>query len=183
LSVAIRDLNSALEKVAKIIDRPANIGHAGEFIASTIFDVDLNESASAKDHDGRFGANSPLLVRGKTVNVKWYSKDDGLIALKDPPSVDYYLVLAGPKSGAVSSRGTTRPLVISSVYLFDAAALIMDAKERGVGINVATTVRNATWDAAMIYPIAINSLLEVSREQSAMISLFAPVESGVNQSE
>jgi hypothetical protein len=142
LSVAIRKANSAFEDVAKILNRPASIGNAGEFIASLIFDIKLNPSAATKDHDGHFGETSPL--RCKSVNVKWYSKDDGLIALKDVPTVDFYLVFAGPKAKAISSRGTTRPLVIHSVYLFDAHALIADAKKRRVGINVATTVRKAT---------------------------------------
>ena len=44
-----------------------------------------------------------------SVNVKWYLKREGVLDTTESAILDYYLVLAGPPSGAVSSKGTTRP--------------------------------------------------------------------------
>ena len=51
---------------------------------------------------------------------------------------DFYLVLAGPKSGPISSRGTIRPWVISSVFLFEAEELVNALG--GARIGIATSV-------------------------------------------
>jgi hypothetical protein len=42
------------------------------------------------------------------VNIKWYLKREGLLDTSESVRLDYYLVLAGPRSAAASSRGSTR---------------------------------------------------------------------------
>lgn len=105
------------ERIAQLVGRPALPGHIGEFIAAAIFAIDLNESASAAASDGRF-TSGPLA--GKSVNVKLYGKHEGLLDLPrdGTRTADYTLVLVGPRSAAGTSRGTTRPIAISAVYLF-----------------------------------------------------------------
>ena len=108
------------EEIAPLIGgRPVIRGHVGEWIAQEIFKVKLEISANRKIIDGRF-ACGPLA--GKTVNVKWYGKREGMLDINPDPDgvLDYYLVMTGPKT----SKGQTRPLVITEVSLFDAPALV-----------------------------------------------------------
>jgi hypothetical protein len=107
--------------IAEIIGRPMTSGHLGEWIAAQVFDVELMDSAAEPAIDGRF-RSGPLTVR--TVNVKWYLKQEGLLDLTESAVLDYYLVLTGPRSGAVTSRQSTRPWRIDTVYLFDASELL-----------------------------------------------------------
>jgi hypothetical protein len=89
-------------------------GHLGEWLASRIFDIQLEESAATQGYDGRF-RTGPLV--GRTVNVKWYMKRTGLLDTTDYPKLDYYLVLTGPPAPAGSSRGLTRPWCVQGVFL------------------------------------------------------------------
>lgn len=91
-------------------------GHLGEYIASLVFSIDLEASASATAIDGRFTDGPPV---GKSVNVKWYHKREGMLDLTTSELLDYCLVLTGPASAAVSSRGRLRPWAISNVYIFE----------------------------------------------------------------
>lgn len=75
---------------------------------------------SAAGIDGHFRSGA---LQGRTANIKWYLKREGVLDSTDSPTLDYYLVLAGPPSMAVSSRGTTRPWCIQAVFLFDARQL------------------------------------------------------------
>ena len=101
------DQRNAIDgEIAAIIQRPMTSGHLGEWIASRVFDIQLESSAAARGIDGRF-RNGPL--RGKAVNVKWYLKREGILDVADSDELDFYLVLAGPTSPAVTSRGSTRP--------------------------------------------------------------------------
>lgn len=95
-------------------------GHLGEWNASQVFDIELETSAVAAAIDGRLRAG-PL--QGRNVNVKWYLKREGLIDMTESPALDYYLILAGRVSTAVSSSGGRRPWCIEAVYLFDAKQL------------------------------------------------------------
>ena len=87
-------------------------------------------------------------------------------------ALDHYLVLAGPRSAAASSKGGTRPWRIDAVYLFDSKYLLADLTSRGVKVGVATGVRNAHWEAAEIYPTSANPALPVSARQAAKLALF-----------
>jgi hypothetical protein len=117
----IRRRNAIDADVAAITGRPLVAGHLGEWIASEIFDIQLESSAVAKAIDGRF-RSGPLA--GGTVNVKWYGKLEGLLDISEDPALDFYLVMTGPRAGAASSRGMTRPLRIESVHVFDAAEVL-----------------------------------------------------------
>jgi hypothetical protein len=57
----------------------------------------------------------------KSVNVKWYLKQEDILDMVVSPALDYYLVMTGPQP-TVENSGT-RPWQISWVYLFDARAL------------------------------------------------------------
>jgi len=90
-------------------------------------------------------------------------------------ALDYYLVMTGPASAAMSSRGGTRPWCIQSVYLFDAKRLLDELRACGVKIGIASSVRAVQWAAAEIYPRASNPLLPVRPEQAQLLRLFAPI--------
>ncbi len=62
------------------MDSTAIAGHLGELIASRVFAIELDASASAAAIDGRF-TEGPL--GGRTVNVKWYLKREGLLDLTE----------------------------------------------------------------------------------------------------
>ena len=123
--------NTIDKKIAALIDRPAIRGHIGEWIAQEIFRVTLETDANQKIIDGRF-ADGPLA--GQTVNVKWYGKRERILDIKPDSDgvLNYYLVMTGLPAGAVTSRGQTRPLVITEVFLFNAPPLVKRLRERGV---------------------------------------------------
>jgi len=101
---------NALEcEITQLIARPMSIGHIGEFIASRIFNIQLEYSASSKGIDGHF---SDGMLKGRSVNVKWYAMREGLLDITPDFLPDYYLVLVGPRSPLMSSRGRTRPWTI-----------------------------------------------------------------------
>jgi hypothetical protein len=111
-------------------------------------------------------------LAGKTVNVKWYLKQEGVLDMSLSDALDYYLVLTGPRSAAASSKGGTRPWRIDAVYLFDSKHLLTDLTSRGIKVGIATGVRNAHWEAAEIYPTPANPALPVSAPQAAQLALF-----------
>ena len=172
LANLIQQRNAVDRDIARIIGRPAQTGHIGEWLAQAIFDVRLKHSATQAGFDGRFQAG-PLA--GKTVNVKWYPKREGLLDINEQHLPDFFLVLTGPKADAVTSRGTTRPLTFTKVFLFEAATLVSHLRARGVKIGVATSVRKERWNAARIYPMAsADPPLDVTSEQARCLALFGP---------
>jgi len=86
-------------EITRLLTTPP--GHLGEWIAAQVFGIELEQSAvtAAIDDHFRFG---PL--QGCTVNVKWYLKQEGLLDMTKSSTLDYYLVLTGPRSAAVTSR-------------------------------------------------------------------------------
>lgn len=117
----LHERNVIDEKIAAVIHRPMTAGHLGEWIASQVFDIGLETSAAAAAIDGRFRAGA---LQGRTVNVKWYLKREGLIDMTESPALDYYLILTGPASAAMSSRGGRRPWCIEAIYLVERAGRI-----------------------------------------------------------
>jgi hypothetical protein len=109
------------------------------------------------------------------VNVKLYGKTEGLLDLPVDGGLlaDYTLVLAGPRGAAVPSRGTTRPIVISSVFLFENPELLTALRQRGVKIGVATSVARSFWDSAEIYP-QNDARFPLDAQQRHWLALFAP---------
>ena len=156
--------------LSEIIGRPCQRGHLGEFIASKIFKIKLEVSAAAKGIDGVF-VDGPLI--GKTVNVKFYGKQEGILDISLDNLANYYLVLTGPKSAPKSSRGYSRPLIISNVYLFDIKKLVDILRKRGIKIGIATSVAKAYWSDAEIYPQLRNNILELDKQQVKLLNLFS----------
>jgi len=169
LANLIKKWNLIEQDISTIIGRPAQIGHLGEFIASEVFDIDLEISASRKGIDGRFKEG---ILKGKTVNIKWYTIREGLLDITPGFLPDYYLVLAGPKSPAMSSRGKIRPWKIANVYLFDVPSLVDELQKRGVKIGIATSVREEQWNRAEIYPLSKRGTFQITNEQSKKLALF-----------
>jgi hypothetical protein len=167
----LRERNAVDAEIAAIMRRPMTSGHLGEWIASQVFDVELEPTATVPAIDGRF-RSGPL--HGSTVNIKWYLKREGLLDISESDQLDYYLVLTGPPSGAVPSRGATRPWRIDAVFLFDARQLRAEQVERGVKCGIASSVLKRHWAAAEIYPAAANPLLAVTSRQADMLRLFCP---------
>lgn len=170
LAQLIRRKNEIEQSIAALIGRPALFGHCGEFIASTVFSINLHASAAHKGSDGAF-ASGPL--QGRTVNVKWLGKREGLLDLSMKAAPDFYLVLSGPRAAAESSRGRLRPWLIRQVFLFEAGALHQVLAEQGLKLGTAASVALALWAAAEIYPIPSNSQLILSAEQREALAQFA----------
>jgi hypothetical protein len=173
LAELLQQRNQIDAGIARLIGRPALPGHVGEYIAASVFGIALHDSASAAASDGLF-VDGPLA--GKSVQVKLYGKDEGLLDLprEGAASADYTLVLAGPRSAAPSSKGSTRPLVITTVYLFQTAGLVTELRTIGVKIGIATSIRRHLWDAAEIYPKRAGPLV-LNDAQRGLLALFAPV--------
>jgi len=170
LADLVQRRNSLSKEITPIIGRPALIGHLGEYIASRIFDIELEVSAVNKGFDGRFRSGPHV---GKSVNVKWYAKKEGLLDIRVDAVPDYYMVLTGPPAKVLHSRGEHRPWLIDSTYLFDAARLIDCLARKQVRIGTATSVSSVLWHSAEVFPIATNPLLPLTRDQVVMLSLFS----------
>ncbi|MGH8895793.1 MAG: hypothetical protein ACRDZ4_01925 [Egibacteraceae bacterium] len=107
------------------------------------------------------------------MNVKWYGKREGILDVSEHLSLDCCLVITGPRSAAASSRGATRPLLITAVYLFNATRLLEALRSRGVKLGVATSIRAHLWEAAEISPRSNNPELPLTRAQIQALELFA----------
>lgn len=155
-------------EIGRAIGRPMTSGHLGEFIASSIFQIELEQSATAPAIDGRFLTG---LLAGKTVNVKWYLKREGMLDVSISDALDYYLVFTGPASPASRSRHSLRPWVITNVYLFDARAVRDGLLTKGRQVGTASSVTAQQWAAAEAYPKQ-HPLLPLSPSQQQALALF-----------
>jgi hypothetical protein len=149
LADLVRSKNEIDNAIAEVIERPALMGHVGEYVAQTVFDIARETSAANKEFDGRFAT---VMLAGQAVNVKWYGKHEGLLDLAVGAHPDYYLMLTGPRAAAASSLGSIPPWLISSAFLFESSELIAVLRARGVKVGVATSVIRRLWDEAEIYP-------------------------------
>ena len=161
------------DQIAAIMERPMTSGHLGEWIAAQVFDIELERSATTTAFNGRF-RSGPL--QGRTVNVKWYLKREGLLDMTTSEALNDYLVLTGRVSAAVSSHGRTRPWCIVSVYLFDAHGLRAEMLARGRSIGTASSIRTELWNQAEIYPKPANTRMLLSDRQVEALKLFAPAQ-------
>ncbi|MBA2598127.1 MAG: hypothetical protein H0V00_15995 [Chloroflexia bacterium] len=170
----LRQRSTIDHEIATILKRPVHSGHFGEYVANAIFGIELNQSANAKSHDGRF-TDGPMT--GQSVNVKYQTRHRGLLNLglsTDPEDhPDFYFVLTGPPISMGPTHDTFAPLCVDAVYLFESRSLLNELAVRGLQPGVARSVRRTLWDAAMIYPEARNPLLALNREQRAALALFA----------
>jgi hypothetical protein len=169
LALLIKQRNEIDSQIAALIGRPALPGHMGEYIAAAVFGIRMATAATNRASDGIF-SDGPLA--GRAVTITWYSKLEGVLDITPAVLPDDYLVVAGPRVTPASSRGTTRPALIQSVFLFDAADLIEHLSARGVKIGVATSVHRQLWDAAEIYPRPTNGRLVLSGQQRHLLALF-----------
>lgn len=169
LAKLIKERNANEVKITEVIGRPAQIGHIGEYLASAIFSVKLEESATHPGHDGCFSEGD---LSGKTVNVKMYGKREGLLDINEKHIPNYYLVFTGEKSSVMTSRGRTRPWAINEVFLFQADELVERLRSREIKIGVATSVRQEEWENARIYPSSPSSSLELTKKQQQWLHLF-----------
>ena len=171
LAGLVRSKNQADAQVAGFIGRPAITGHFGEFVAANLFGIALHDSAVEKGSDGRF-VGGPLA--GRSVEIKYYPKLEGILDIKVDGAPDYYLVLTGPRSGAASSRGMTLPWVIEGAYLFETASLVSRLTAKA---GVATSVRREFWQEAEIYPRA-NPVFPLSPQQCEALRQFSEASIG-----
>ena len=169
LAELIRERNANEGAITGIIGRPALLGHIGEYIASRIFDIELEKSATNPGSDGRF-RSGPLA--DTSVNVKCYPKRDGLLDINPKHLPDYYLVLAGPEPKAATSTGKPRPWGIQNVFLFEAARLVARLRRLGVKVGIATYVRVQEWEQARIYPASPGAPLELTKDQRDALRRF-----------
>lgn len=168
LATLITQRNAVDREVAAILGRPALQGHFGEFVASRVFGIALHDSAVQKESDGVF-IDGPLA--GRSVEIKFYAKREGLLDMKTAEQPDYYLVLTGPRVWEPTSRGQTRPWVIEAVYLFDGPALARSLTGKKIG--TATSVRAHLWKEAEIYPRENPALLRLTQAQRDLLALFS----------
>ena len=177
LARLLQSRNQIDEQTAHLICRPALPGHIGEWLASEIFGVQLHASANQCGSDGKFTAG-PLA--GRSVNVKFYGKREGILDLKKPDEhqPDFYLVITGPRGAAASSRGSSLPCLIAEVFLFEAAPLLSRLTQRGVRkrgfrIGVATSVTLQEWENARIYPVpGKDAMIQLQPDQIQALALF-----------
>lgn len=169
LSKLLAELNSIGEKISEITQRPATIGHTGEYIASHVFDIELEEAANAKGIDGHFRSGS---LAGRSVNVKWYGKLEFMLDINPDALPDYFLVMTGPKAKVLTSKGGIRPWLIDFVFLFNAAELMIVLKARGVKIGVATSVRKHEFQDSEIYPNKRHKDFLMTNEQMGKHMVF-----------
>ena len=73
LASLVRERNAIEVRIGQLVDRPVHTGGMGEWIAARIFDIELEPAANAAGYDGWF-TSEPL--RGKSVNVKTYTRDE-----------------------------------------------------------------------------------------------------------
>jgi len=169
LGELIKTRNDVDNKISQIIDRPGLQGHIGEFIASKIFDLKLHEDATKRGSDAIFKSGS---LAGKNVNIKWYAKRENTLDINPAHPAEYYMVLSGPKSSMGHSRGSTRPLIINSVFLFETAKLINQLKKRAVKIGITTSITQELWNNAEIFPSQRNNLLPITEKQKEFLKYF-----------
>ena len=169
LASLIQQKNALENEIAAIVQRPGQIGHVGEFIAAQIFDIELMESAAHKAIDGHF--RSGPLAR-KSVNIKWYGKQEGFLDINIGALPDFFLVMTGPVISPSSSRSGTRPWLIHHVYLFDAKDLVVAIQKRRTNIGVGTSVPKEFWNNAEIYPYSQFGVLKLTTEQIQQLDWF-----------
>ena len=169
LSELIKTRNEVDFQISAIVQRPAIIGHVGEYIAAEVFGISLEESATNKSSDGFF-KNGPLV--DCTVNIKWYTKQTGILDITPDSLPDFYLVLTGEHGTATTSRGKHLPWIIKKVFLFNSQHLVSQLQSRNVKIGVATSVISSLWEEAEIFPNSQNRQLILSGEQRNKLGLF-----------
>src|ERR1044071_8230599 len=89
VGLLLRDRTATDARTAASAGRPAAAGHLSDWIAAAILDIEL-EPAPNRVVDGHF-RGGPLA--GRTVNIKHYTRNLGLLDVSDSDELDYYLVM------------------------------------------------------------------------------------------
>ena len=131
-----------------------------------------HQAVQVPDAQGAAGEFTSGPLAGRSVSVRNYSTDQGVLDIRLDALPDFFLVLTGrgrprrhpaaPPSRGPSNRPTCsrRPRSSSS------------SVARGVKIGVATSVRRHIWDDAEIYPSPNNGTLRLTPALISMIALF-----------
>jgi len=165
LASLLKSRNTIDEKIATLIGRTAQANNIGEYIASVIFRITLDEAGKRRGYDGRFSSGA---LAGNSVDVQWHPKRDGLMNIKVDALPDYYLILTGPEASATIAN----PWVIESIFLFHASELLNALRERGVQLGSGTSITGPLWERAEIYPIPRNTTLILGDEERKLLVLF-----------
>lgn len=167
LASLIKSRNTIDSKLATLVGRSAQVNNVGEYIASAIFNIALEEEGRRSGYDGRF-TTGPLA--GQTVDVQWHPRRDGQFNIRQEALPDYYLILTGP---ATNSPNNANPWLIESIFLFNSHELLNALRERGVQIGSSTSVTGPLWERAEIYPTPRNQRLILSEEERKLLILFS----------
>jgi len=166
VSKCIKQRNMIELEVSKITKRPFIIGHIGEYIASEIFDIKLNASATEKISDGIFSSGK---FQNKSVNIKYYSRKGRGLDLSSTVHPDYYLVLMGSSKSKESC-----PWDIENVYIFESKTLLGYLNKK-VKIGIATSVKKEYWESALVYSSYLHENSKTSEEIQEKLKLFKPI--------
>jgi hypothetical protein len=166
LASLIKSRNTIDSKISTLIGRPAQVGNVGEYIASIIFHIAIDEAGKHRGYDGHF-TQGPLA--GHTVDVQWHPKHDGQLNIRVDAYPDYYLVFTGPEAYTSS---LANPWIIESVFLFQSQELLNALKERGVQIGSGTSVTGPLWERAESYPVPRNPKLALTEDERKQLFLF-----------
>ncbi len=166
LANLIKSRNTIDNKLATLIGHTAQAGNIGEYIASVIFKIKLDDTEKSKGRDGRF-TQGPLA--GRSVDVQWRTKHDGQINIRQDAYPDYYLILSGPET---ATPAFSSPWLINAIFLFQAQELLNALRERGVQIGSGTSITGPLWERAEIYPVPRNTTLVLSDEERKLLILF-----------
>lgn len=169
LAELLRARNTVESNLANLLGSSVNLSTVGEHIAATVFGLTRVPSIHHSGFVGTF-ANQPL--HGKTVEVQWHSRREGILHLRPETAPDYFLVLSGPKQESSTARALVNPWIITSVHLFESRELLSALRERGVQIGSHTSVITQLWERAEIFPVQRNHVLVLNEEQRALLKLF-----------
>ena len=173
LSYLVAQRNEISKKIHDIMSKPAQLGHVGEFIASIVFDIKLESLANNPAFDGTFHYG---ILKGKTVDIKTYSKHERILDLSEKVLPDYYLVLAGPPPLTPKIKGEDRPWIIDRVHLFEAEVLVTALRERGIKYSGrARSIANEYWDKSEIYPNQECGLIVLDQSKRDFLAKFGRV--------
>ncbi|GCE29981.1 hypothetical protein KDA_54650 [Dictyobacter alpinus] len=166
LASLLKSRNIIDGKMATLIGRAAQVGNVAEYIAATIFHIELDEAGKRRGYDGRFTTGS---LAGQTVDVQWRPRRDGQMNIKVDTLPDYYLVFTGPESATSSF---SNPWLIDAAFLFHGGELRNALRERGVQLGSSTSVTGPLWERAEIFPISRNTRLQILEDERQLLLLF-----------
>jgi hypothetical protein len=119
-------------------------------------------------------------LAGRSVDIKWYAKKENMLDIREDALPDHFLVLTGPQTEVMTSRGEARLWCIEFVFLFDVQSLLPALRTRGIKIGIATSMTKDSWNNAEIYPAENNKALILTEDQRSKLGLFRMEALGVS---